>query len=88
MNKAELIDVIAGSTGLPKSKIDDVLGATSQVSLKLLQKVILYNWLDSELLVPVSVQLELEETLELVKQLKLLHHGQLSLLLVKLSKIQ
>ena len=38
MNKAELIDVIAGSTGLPKSKIDDVLGATISSIIKAVTK--------------------------------------------------
>ena len=38
MNKAELIDVIAGSTGLPKSKIDEVLGATISSIIKAVTK--------------------------------------------------
>lgn len=38
MNKADLIDSISGSSGLPKSKVDEVLGATIDCIIKAVSK--------------------------------------------------
>ena len=38
MNKADLIDSISGSSGLPKSKVDEVLGTTIDCIIKAVSK--------------------------------------------------
>ncbi len=38
MNKADLIDSISGSAGLPKSKVDEVLGTTIDCIIKAVSK--------------------------------------------------
>ena len=38
MNKADLIDSISSSSGLPKSKVDEVLGATIDCIIKAVSK--------------------------------------------------
>ena len=43
MNKADLIDSISGSSGLPKSKVDEVLGTTIDCIIKAVSKEKTFN---------------------------------------------